>query len=153
MSKSWECLVQRFWPLGDLWRSPSINVKRHAKTEGLLNCRGQHEVCVKWQDRQSSLGTLQPRDLLCMMTDVGFVTCRCYSMDSEVQGRIVPCCSHPVLKVNPSKQSTLPTSKWQNNRWFHSHKNGLIECFIQVKATAKLPLSTCDTILPLKTLS
>lgn len=29
--------------------------------------------------------------------------------------------------------------------------NGLSECFIQVKATVKLPLSTYDTIIPLRT--
>lgn len=121
------------------------------KLRVLFNCRGHHEVCVKWQDRQSSLGTLQPRDLLYMQTDVGFVTCRCYSMDSEVQGRIVPCCSHPVLKVNPSKQAHFLRANDRTTGGFIHKKMVRTECFIQVKATIKLPFSTFDTILPLKT--
>lgn len=91
--------------------------------------------------KQSNIGTLQPVQMptvLCMQTALGFVTCLCYLISSEGQGRTHPYCPRWVQKLIPVRGPT--TTKWKTTT------NELNGCFIQVKATVKLPLSTYDTI-------
>lgn len=129
----WELLVLRCWPLISHWRKQNCR---------LLNCSSQREVKGMAKQTQPNAGTVQP--VLCTQTDVGFVTCRCNLISSEEQGRTDPFCPHQVQKLIPVKGPTI--TKWNTTA------NELNECFfIRVKATVKLPLSTYDTVLPLKT--
>lgn len=88
-----------------------------------------------------------------METDVGFVTCRCYGIDSEAKGKDCPPLFTSSPKVNPRKRAHFLRANDRTTGGSIHKENVLNGRFIQVKAAIKLPLSTYDTILPLETLS
>lgn len=106
---------------------------------------------LKWHDRQPSLWTTPAQRTYFACRQMWNLLILQHRFGSE--GKDCSLLLTSSQKVNPSKRAHfLPhrTTGGSIHKKKKKKKVRLNECFIQVKATINLPLSTYDTILPLK---